>query len=302
MAVEETEGGVYHAGFVAVVGRPNVGKSTLINRLVGQKIAITSPKPQTTRVNQLGILTLENAQMVFVDTPGMHDPAHALGRSMVGQAHESLRDADIVLALMDASRPPNDEDRAVAEAVRSMAAPKILGLNKRDLIDADILERAVDAYHVIGRWDETVAFSATTGDGVENLLDTLLKRLPENPPFYDEDDVTQTNARDIAAELIREQVLHHTREEIPHAVAVVVEDYKERPDGLLYVAATIYVERDSQKGIVIGRGGAMLKQIGSGARQEIETMADSQVYLDLHVKVRKDWRKKEPNLQQGGQW
>jgi GTP-binding protein Era len=300
MANDTTQNGDYRAGFVAVVGRPNVGKSTLINRLVGQKIAITSPKPQTTRVNQLGILTLDGAQMVFVDTPGMHVPAHALGRQMVGRARESLKDADVVLALMDVSRPPNDEDRAVAEAVRSLDAPKILGLNKLDLLDADMLDTAVDAYHVIGRWDETVAFSATAGTGVDALLDVLRQRLPLNPPFYPEEEVTQTNARDIAAELIREQVLRHTREEVPHAVAVVVEDYKERPDGMLYVSANIYVERDSQKGIIIGRGAEMLKTIGSAARKEIETMADSPVYLDLHVKVRKDWRKKEPNLQQSG--
>lgn len=290
----------YRAGFVAVVGRPNVGKSTLINRLVGQKIAITSPKPQTTRVNQLGILTRPDAQMVFVDTPGIHAPDHALGRRMVGQAHESLKDADIVLALFDASRPPNDEDRAVADATHAVTVPRILGLNKSDLLGTESVDAAVDVYQSIGRWDEAVTFSAVTGDGVQTLMDVLTRWLPENAPFYPEDEVTQTNARDIAAELIREQVLRHTREEIPHAVAVVVDEYKERPDGRLYVSANIYVERDSQKGIIIGRGAEMLKTIGSAARKEIEEMEDAPVYLDLHVKVRKNWRKKEPNLQQGG--
>lgn len=290
----------YRAGFVAVVGRPNVGKSTLINRLVGQKIAITSPKPQTTRVNQLGILTRPGAQMVFVDTPGIHEPAHALGRQMLGQARESLKDADVVLALFDASRPPNDEDRAVAAAVRAVTAPRILGLNKADLLGPGEVDAAVDAYQSIGRWDEAVTFSAATGDGVDALLDVLTRWLPENAPFYPEDEVTQTNARDIAAELIREQVLRHTRDEVPHAVAVVVDEYKERPDGRLYVSANIYVERDSQKGIVIGKGAEMLKTIGSAARKEIEEMEEVPVYLDLHVKVRKDWRKKEPNLQKGG--
>jgi GTP-binding protein Era len=163
-----------------------------------------------------------------------------------------------------------------------------------------MLDTAVDAYHVIGRWDETVAISATSGAGVDALLDVLRQRLPVNPPFYPEEEVTQTNARDIAAELIREQVLRHTREEVPHAVAVVVEDYKERPDGMLYVSANVYVERDSQKGIIIGRGAEMLKTIGSAARKEIEAMEDAPVFLDLHVKVRKNWRKKEPNLQKGG--
>jgi len=300
MAEQETPETEYRAGFVAVVGRPNVGKSTLINRLVGQKIAITSPKPQTTRVNQLGILTLPGAQMVFVDTPGIHEPAHALGRQMVGQARESLKDADLVLALFDASRPPNDEDRAVADAVRSVTAPRVLGLNKSDLLGSESVHAALDAYQSIGRWDEAVTFSATTGNGVDTLIEVLTRWLPENAPFYPEDEVTQTNARDIAAELIREQVLRHTHEEVPHAVAVVVEDYKERPDGHLYVSANIYVERDSQKGIIIGRGAEMLKAIGSAARQEIEAMEDAPVYLDLHVKVRKDWRKKEPNLQKGG--
>lgn len=298
----ENEGGgsEYRAGFVAVVGKPNVGKSTLINRLVGQKIAITSPKPQTTRVNQLGILTLPGAQMVFVDTPGMHEPAHALGRQMVSQARESLKDADVVLALFDASRPPNDEDRAVAKAAGSASSARILGLNKADLLGAGEMSAALEAYQETGKWDEAVTFSASTGEGVEALLAVLARWLPENAPFYPEDEVTQTNARDIAAELIREQVLHHTREEVPHAVAVVVEDYKERPDGKLYVSANIYVERDSQKGIIIGRGAEMLKTIGSAARKEIEEMEDAPVFLDLHVKVRKDWRKKQPNLQKGG--
>ena len=292
----------YHAGFVAVVGRPNVGKSTLINRLVGQKVAITSSKPQTTRVNQLAILTLDNAQMVFVDTPGIHQPGHALGERMVREARESLEDADVVLCLMDAGNLPHEEDRiAVDAATKRSQAPKILGLNKSDLVTRHILRQSLDAYAGLTQWDGIAVFSAITGEGVDDLLEILLGKLPENAPFYAEDEVTQTNARDIAGELIREQVLRHTHEEVPHSVAVVVEDYKEREDGHLYISATVYVERDSQKGIVIGKGAAMLKNIGTAARKEIETMADAPVFLDLHVKVRKDWRKKDPSLGQMGQ-
>ena len=286
----------YRAGFVAVVGRPNVGKSTLINRLVGQKIAITSPKPQTTRVNQLGILTTDTAQIVFVDTPGIHQPAHALGENMVRAARESLRDADVVLCLMDLSSEPNDQDRIVVEAIAKTKCPLILGLNKRDLLAADTARDSALPYLVLAPWADTIEISAVTGGGLDGLMDLLLAALPENAPFYAEEEVTQTNARDIAAELVREQVLQFTREEVPHSVAVVVEDYKEREDGHLYVAATIYVERDSQKGIVIGKGASMLKTIGAAARHEIEEMAQAPVYLDLYVKVRKDWRKKDPGL------
>lgn len=298
---EETMQRPHRAGFVAVVGRPNVGKSTLINRLVGQKVAITSSKPQTTRVNQLAILTIPGVQMVFVDTPGIHEPGHALGERMVREAQESLLDADIVLCLMDATRPPHEEDRiAVDAAVRRSKAPKILGLNKSDLLPRPTPRQNLDAYAGLTQWDGILLFSAVTGEGVGDLYDVLLEHLPENPPYYDEDEVTQTNARDIAAEMIREQVLRHTHEEIPHSVAVVVEEYKERENGRLYVSATVYVERDSQKGIVIGRGATMLKTIGAAARAEIETMADAPVYLDLHVKVRKNWRKKNPGLGQPG--
>lgn len=286
----------YKAGFVAVVGRPNVGKSTLINRLVGQKIAITSSKPQTTRVNQLGILTLDGAQLVFVDTPGIHKPAHALGEHMVRAARESLRDADVVLCLVDLSQEPHDEDRIVVEAIQSVKCPLVLGLNKRDLVPDNLARDAALPYLVLAPWEATVEFSATSGAGLDVLMDILIHFLPTNPPFYAEEEVTQTNARDIAAELIREQVLHFTHEEVPHSVAVVVDEYKEREDGHLYVAATVYVERDSQKGIVIGKGASMLKAIGSAARHEIEEMSQSPVYLDLHVKVRKDWRKKDPSL------
>jgi GTP-binding protein Era len=296
MDTRMTETNTYRAGFVAVVGRPNVGKSTLINRLIGQKIAITSPKPQTTRVNQLGILSMPGSQLVFVDTPGIHEPTHALGEHMVRAARQSLADADAVLMLMDASRLPCDEDRIVAEAVRTVKAPLLLGLNKLDLMGPDEYPTAAEVYGQLAPFARVIGFSAATGDGLDQLVSTLVSLVPVHEPYYDEEEVTQTNARDIAAELIREQVLRHTREEVPHAVAVIVDEFKERDDGHLYVAATIYVERDSQKGIVIGQGATMLKTIGSDARVEIEEMEGVPVYLELRVKVRKDWRKKDPSL------
>jgi GTP-binding protein Era len=291
----------HRSGFVAVLGRPNVGKSTLTNRLVGQKIAITSSKPQTTRVNQLGIVTLPHAQIVLVDTPGMHEPAHALGRHMVHEAEAALEDADVVLMLADLSREPNDEDARVAAAARKASGSRrVLGLNKADLVpESDIEERSAP-YRAMAPWDAWFTFSAATGAGCDRLLDGLVAMMPESPPFYPEEQVTETHERDIAAELVREQVLAHTREEVPHAVAVVVDEFRERDDGHLFVAATIYVERESQKGIVIGRGGSMLKTIGTAARREIEELTDAPVFLDLHVKVRKDWRKKDPSLRQMG--
>lgn len=291
----------YRSGFVAVLGRPNVGKSTLTNRLVGQKIAITSSKPQTTRVNQLGIVTLPNAQLVLVDTPGIHEPAHALGRHMVREAEAALEDADVVLMLADLSREPNDEDMRVAEAARKASGShRVLGLNKADLVAETDIEPRGAPYRGMLPWDAVFCFSATTGAGCDRLLDGLVAMMPESPPFYPEDQITGTNERDIAAELVREQVLVHTREEVPHAVAVVVDEFRARDDGHVFVAATIYVERESQKGIIIGRGGTMLKTIGTAARREMELLVDAPVFLELHVKVRKDWRKKDPSLRQMG--
>jgi GTP-binding protein Era len=302
----------HKSGFVAVIGRPNVGKSTLINRLVGQKVAIVSPKPQTTRSRILGILTREDVQVIFVDTPGLHRPRHKLGQAMVATATRAIPDADVVLFVVDVSVQPTDEDRMIAGLIRQHTqAPVILALNKMDLLPAEKVKPHTEAYWELchdllpppvgegrgGGWMMTIA---TQGVNLDKLLGHVIAALPEGPRYYPGNQVTDQTEREIAAELIREQVLRHTRQEIPHAVAVVVEEFKERETGVVYVAANIFVEKDSQKGIVIGRRGQMLRQIGSAARREIERMTGGRVYLDLWVKVRKGWRRDERELRRLG--
>lgn len=292
----------YRSGFVAVIGRPNVGKSTLMNQLVGQKVAIVSPKPQTTRSRIAGILTRQDAQVIFVDTPGLHRPRHKLGEAMVATATRAIPDADLVLFMVDVSVPPTDEDRSTAQLIREHTqAPVILVLNKMDLLPPDGVKPHTEAY-----WDlvpdrlEWMMTTATRGENLDKLLDMIIAALPEGPRYYPGDQVTDQTEREIAAELIREQVLRHTRQEVPHAVAVVVEEFKERANGVIYVAANVFVEKDSQKGIIIGRRGQMLRQIGSAARQEIERMTGGRIYLDLWVKVRSAWRKDEKEIRRMG--
>jgi GTP-binding protein Era len=296
----------HKSGFVAVIGRPNVGKSTLINRIVGQKVAIVSPKPQTTRNRILGILTLENedggAQIIFVDTPGLHKPRHKLGQYMVATATNAIPDADVVLFVVDVSVEPTDEDRMITKLIRQQTErPVVLVLNKMDLLPPEKVKPHTELYWELAPhrhdWLMTVA---TEGVNLDKLLEMILTALPEGPPYYPGDQVTDQTEREIAAELIREQVLRYTRQEIPHAVAVVVEEFKERENGVIYVEANVFVEKDSQKGIIIGRGGQMLHRIGSAARQEIERMVSGQVYLDLWVKVRKAWRRNERELRRLG--
>jgi len=315
-SLDETPSG-HRSGFVAVVGRPNVGKSTLMNRLVGQKVAIVSPKPQTTRSRILGILTLEDrdAQVIFVDTPGLHRPRHKLGRAMVATATRAIPDADVVLFMVDVSVMPTDEDRMIAGLIEEHArAPVILVLNKMDLLPAEKVKHYTELYWKLaphcrdplpppvgkgrgGGWMMTVA---TKGVNLDKLLAMIVAALPEGPRYYPGDQVTDQTEREVAAELIREQVLRHTRQEVPHAVAVVVEEFKERENGVVYVAANVFVERESQKSIIIGRRGQMLRQIGSAARGEIERMTGGRVYLDLWVKVRKGWRRDERELRRLG--
>jgi len=292
----------HRSGFVAVIGRPNVGKSTLVNHLVGQKVAIVSPKPQTTRSRILGILTREDAQVIFIDTPGLHQPRHKLGQAMVATATRAIPDADVVLFLVDVSVPPTGEDRMIAGLIcQHTQSPVMLVLNKMDLLPADKVKPHTEAYWELApgyrEWMMTIA---TEGVNLDKLLALIVGALPEGPRYYPGGQVTDQTEREIAAELIREQVLRHARQEVPHAVAAVVEEFKERENGVFYVAATVFVERDSQKGIIIGRRGQMLRQIGSAARQEIERMVGGQVYLDLWVKVRKGWRQDEQALRRLG--
>jgi GTP-binding protein Era len=284
----------FRSGFVALVGKPNVGKSTLLNALLGQKVAIVSPKPQTTRVAQRGILNLDHAQIIFVDTPGIHDPRTKLGSFMVEQARRSIPDADVVCFVVDISTPPNRIEQRIADLARRSRAPRILVLNKLDQRPrggASYLE----AYRELGPWDMEVAVSALRRKGLETLVEEIVRRLPAGAPLYPEDQITDQSEREHAAELVREQVLRYIEQEVPHGVAVEVEEWEEKEQAV-YIRMTIYVEKDSQKGILIGASGAMLKRIGSGARRGIEQTLGRQVYLDLWVKVRPNWRDDSSSL------
>jgi len=291
----------HRSGFVAVVGRPSVGKSTLVNAFVGQKVAIVSDKPQTTRNRILGIVTRPDAQVIFVDTPGMHQPLHKLGERMLKTAREAVPDADVVLFVVDASVPPTEGDRLAAGFLGlGRHAPVLLVLNKMDRLRPDRVQAHVDAYRALGQFADWMMVSATRTDNLDKLLAMVLDRLPPGPRYYPEGQVTDVQERFIAAELVREQVLRLLRQEVPHAVAVVVDEFKERRPGLTYIVATVYVEKDSQKGIVIGSGGGMLKKIGQAARAEIEHMLEGKVFLELHVKVRPKWRRDDAALHEVG--
>jgi len=301
----------HRSGFVAVIGKPNVGKSTLINAWLGEKIAIVSPKPQTTRHRLRGILTRPDAQIIFVDTPGIHQPRHKLGEFMVETAAKSIPDADVVLFMVDVSEMPTAEDEQIAQLIEEHGqSPVVLVLNKADLLPPDKVQPHSTAYFKLVKhdaWVECEAYrnqwmmiSATRGDNRDKLLDMVVARLPQGPRYYPADQLTDQTMRFIAAELIREQVLRFVRQEVPHAVAVVVEEWKQRREDLTYIGANIFVEKDSQKGIIIGEGGRMLKRIGRAAREEIERLVGNRVYLELWVKVRAKWRRDEQELRRLG--
>lgn len=346
----------HRSGYVAVVGRPNVGKSTLLNRLLGQKIAITSPKPQTTRDQILGIYTTKNEQILFLDTPGIHEPKHRLGEYMVDAAVRTLGDADVLLWLVDINTLPTEADRRIADLLREQSSrrplpPIVLGLNKTDQWGGEEVgtERRIGAYLTLLDWlsegeqgnrrageqgnreageqgsggaEEQegsasdvvnreskianpnsltpVTFSAITGRNVDKLLNALRKLLPQGPRYYPEEQVTDVQTRFVVAELIRERALHHLHEEVPHSIAVAVEEFSERSAEMTYILATIYVERASQKKIVLGEGGQMIKRIGQAARPEIEALVGTKVYLELWVKVWEKWRKRAGKLRQLG--
>lgn len=276
------------SGLVAILGRPNVGKSTLLNRLVGRKVAITSPKPQTTRNRIAGVLRRPGAQVVLLDTPGLHKPRHRLGEYMVAVARRALEGVDAVLLVVDgAAGRPGPGDREAAAAAARAGVPVLLAVNKADLARP---EAALAAYADLGAFAGRFAVSALTGEGCDALAAALVAIMPEGPPYFPDEDVTDQPEETLVAELIREKILHLTREEVPHAVAVQVERLEERENGLLHAAAVIFVERESQKGILIGKGGGMLREIGRRAREELEGIFGTRVFLDLWVKVKEDWR------------
>ncbi len=291
----------YRSGFVSIVGRPNVGKSTLMNRIIGEKIAITSPKPQTTRGRIQTVYHDERGQIIFLDTPGIHKAKNKLGVYMVEQAQESIGDADLVLWLVEPQETVGRGEEHIASVLKKSDVPVILVMNKVDRIRKDELLLCIDAYKDVMDFSEIVPLSAKTGENIDDLINTVFNMLPEGPMYYDEDTLTDQPVREIAAELIREKALHLLSDEIPHGIAVVIDSFKKRGDRELYdVEATIVCEKDSHKGIIIGKKGAMLKQIGSRARPDIEKLVDSKVNLKLWVKVRKDWRDNESKLKDFG--
>ncbi len=295
----------YKAGFVAVLGRPNVGKSTLLNALLGQKVAAVSPKPQTTRRRQLGILTLDQAQVIFDDTPGLHKPLHKLGEYMNEEALNALKESDVILFVVDISRSPNEEDEMLAAAIQEVLEkkpeqPVLMVYNKSDLLQGDQQQTHPSLYQALLPSVEAIAVSARQNVNLDGLLTAIIERLPSHPPYYDADQLTDLYEREIAADLIREAALYNLEHEVPHGIAVRIDEFTERNETGAYIRATLFVERESQKGIVIGKGGAMLKKIGAQARQEIEAMSGRKVFLELRVKVRKNWRNDENILKAFG--
>lgn len=285
----------FRSGFVPIVGRPNVGKSTLLNRIIGQKVAITSPKPQTTWGRILGIKTRPDAQLIFVDTPGIHEAKENFNLHMVRQAKESIKEGDVILHVLDVTSFSPEAEEPIWKEIRKKATPVLLALNKIDLLgDPSDLERISELCKSKCRYEGLIPISALTGQGVRELEEALVSLLPEGPPYFPEGMVTDQNDRVFAREIIREKIFHFCHQEVPYCCAVVVEELRYQPQkDLIVVKATINVERESQKGILIGKGGRMLKRIGSLARKELEEIWGKKVYLELWVRVQEDWRDKD---------
>lgn len=287
----------FRSGFVALIGRPNAGKSTLLNRLVGEKIAAVSNKPQTTRHRIQGIVTRDDGQIVFVDTPGVHKPGHLLNRRMMTAVHDAIMSVDLLVLMRDASVSTGNGDRFVLELVKQAEKPSILVLNKIDkLKEKSALLPLIESYANEYEFTETIPISALKGDAIDNLLDQIVKHLPEGDPIFTDDEMTDQPVRSIVAEMVREKILMSTGEEIPYVTAVVTELFDESEPGLTTIFCAIYVERPSQKKIVIGKGGARIKDIGTKARFDIERLVGKKVFLKLFVKVVEDWRNRERDL------
>lgn len=289
----------FKSGFVTVIGRPNAGKSTLLNQLLGQKVLIMSDKPQTTRNKIRCILTEERGQVIFLDTPGIHKPKHKLGEYMVDSALESIREVDLVLYMVDVTAEFGKGEEYILENLKTVKTPCILLLNKIDLIEKDKLLKLIKDFSALKDFLAIIPISAKTGENKDDVLKVIFNQMSEGPMYYPEDEVTDQPERFIMAELVREKVLQLTRDEVPHSIAVLVETVEEKRT-LVKVRAVIVVERDSQKGIIIGQGGSLLKEIGRLARQDIETLLGSKVFLELFVKVEKDWRNRGTSLREFG--
>ncbi|HTG69718.1 MAG TPA: GTPase Era [Candidatus Udaeobacter sp.] len=290
----------FRSGFVAIIGRPNVGKSTLMNHLIGQKIAIMSDKPQTTRNKIHGVYTTNDTQIVFLDTPGIHKPQSKLGNYMMQTAESALREVEAALFLIDASEGLGGGDRFIIEQLKKVKTPVFLVMNKIDKVLPEQLLPMITQYNELHEFAEIVPISALKGNNVDTLLAQLSRYLPEGPQYYPADQITDHPEQFVCSELIREKILHMTREEIPHSIAVTIEDMRVKENGVVYIGAVIFVERDSQKGIIIGKKGELLKEVGKQARKDMEALLGSRIYLELWVKVKKDWRNQERVLKDLG--
>ncbi len=291
------------SGFVTIIGRPNVGKSTLLNRFIGEKVVIMSDKPQTTRNSIKCILTKEDYQIVFLDTPGIHKPKNKLGEHMVGSAVGTLQEVDVAVILMEASEKPGPGDQYIFDLASRIDCPKILALNKVDLATKEYQLSYRDQYEEMAEAagiDKVLRISALYGTDTDDLLNLIVAELQPGPKFFPDDMITEQPERMVVAELIREKVLHNTYDEVPHGIAVDIDRYEERPNGLVYIAATIHCEKKSHKHIILGSGGSLLKKIGTEARKDIEGFLATRVYLELWVKINEDWRNKKTNLNQFG--
>lgn len=284
------------SGFVAIVGRPNVGKSTLLNRIVGQKIAIMSDKAQTTRNKIQGVYTTDTTQIVFIDTPGIHKPKHRLGDYMVEAAYSALHEVEVVLFMVAADQKRGKGDDMIIERLKKLSVPVYLIINKIDKIHPNDLLEQIDDFKAQMDFAQIIPISATQGNNFETLMSELESNMPAGPQYFPEDQITDHPEYFVVSELIREKILQLTRDEVPHSVAVVIDSMKRKPDEKVQIQATIIIERDSQKGIIIGKGGSMLKKIGTQARKDIEKLLGDKVYLELWVKVQKDWRDKQVYL------